>query len=103
MLQFLRRRDPAPPTLAKLLRSVIADAVRSRLDHDDGAMDQVTEVGCASPGCPDAETIVVSMKPRRRSQTAKVPNRMRSLDGMDFDNLAAQPVSRCGRLSEARR
>lgn len=103
MLQFLRGRDPAPPTLAKLPRSVIADAVRSRLDQDDGAMVRAMEVGCADPGCPDAETIVVLMVPGRRSQAAKVPKPMRSLDDTGFDDLAAQLVPRCGRLSEARR
>lgn len=102
MLQFLRRRDPAFADQARILRLVVVDALRDRLGLEDDAVIRVTEVACSDPDCPDAETIAILLRPGRRSEAAKVPRSMRSLDGADLDDLAAQLAAKGG-LPEARR
>lgn len=71
MRLFMRRRGQdeadgrdAARTLAELARRV--------LDLDEEATVSISEIACGDPACGGAETVVLVMRPGRRTEAAKV-------------------------------
>ena len=98
MLQFLERRA-ARIAESRALRWDVTEALRARLDLQEGDLIRVAEVGCADPGCSDMETIALLMRPGRPSEAVKVTKPMLDLEPSDLDDLAAQLVAKCGGLA----
>lgn len=46
--------------------------VRRALDLDEAATVSVSEISCGDPACGGAETVVLVMRPGRRTEAAKV-------------------------------
>lgn len=70
MRLFMRRRgqDQGARDAARAL----ADLVRSTLDLEEEATVSVSEIACGDPACGGAETVVLVMRPGRRTEAAKV-------------------------------
>ncbi|WP_019905529.1 hypothetical protein [Methylobacterium sp. 77] len=61
-----RRRGPADDDA----RRRVEDWVRARVEPD--AVVKVNEILCPDPACPGLETIILVMRPGRKTQAAKV-------------------------------
>lgn len=70
MRLFMRRRGEAGPERDAARR--LADLVRETLDLDAAATVSVSEISCGDPACGGAETVVLVMRPGRRTEAAKV-------------------------------
>ncbi|MFG1300181.1 hypothetical protein V5F49_10350 [Xanthobacter sp. V3C-3] len=70
MRLFMRRRGEAGPE--RDAARVLADLVRDTLALDADATVSVSEISCGDPACGGAETVVLVMRPGRRTEAAKV-------------------------------
>lgn len=70
MRLFMRRRGEAGPERDAARR--LADLVRETLALDEAATVSVSEISCGDPACGGAETVVLVMRPGRRTEAAKV-------------------------------
>ncbi|MEP9353114.1 hypothetical protein ABLE93_05885 [Xanthobacter sp. KR7-65] len=70
MRLFMRRRGEADAT--RDAARVLADLVRDTLALDEAATVSVSEISCGDPACGGAETVVLVMRPGRRTEAAKV-------------------------------
>lgn len=70
MRLFMRRRgdDGAYRDSARAL----ADLVRTTLELEEAATVSVSEISCGDPACGGAETVILVMRPGRRTEAAKV-------------------------------
>ncbi|MGQ3675701.1 hypothetical protein ACT6QH_09435 [Xanthobacter sp. TB0139] len=51
---------------------VLAEMVRRALDLEEEATVSISEISCGDPACGGAETVVLVMRPGRRTEAAKV-------------------------------
>lgn len=70
MRLFMRRRGEAGPERDAARR--LADLVRETLSLEEAATVSVSEISCCDPACGGAETVVLVMRPGRRTEAAKV-------------------------------
>lgn len=70
MRLFMRRRGEAGP--ARDAARTLADLVRATLGLGADATVSVSEISCGDPACGGAETVVLVMRPGRRTEAAKV-------------------------------
>ncbi|MFS8038185.1 hypothetical protein ACI7BZ_14715 [Xanthobacter sp. AM11] len=70
MRLFMRRRGEEGPARDAARR--LADLVRDTLALEAEATVSVSEISCGDPACGGAETVVLVMRPGRRTQAAKV-------------------------------
>lgn len=70
MRLFMRRRGEAGAALDA--SRALADLARTTLALDDMATVSVSEISCGDPACGGAETVVLVMRPGRRTEAAKV-------------------------------
>ncbi len=70
MRLFMRRRGEADGS--RDAARVLADRVREALQLDADATVSVSEISCGDPACGGAETVVLVMRPGRRTEAAKV-------------------------------
>lgn len=70
MRLFMRRRGEAGPALDA--SRALADLVRTTLSLEEAATVSVSEISCGDPACGGAETVVLVMRPGRRTEAAKV-------------------------------
>lgn len=70
MRLFMRRRGEAGP--ARDAARTLADMVRATLSLEEEATVSVSEISCGDPACGGAETVVLVMRPGRRTEAAKV-------------------------------
>lgn len=70
MRLFMRRRDGQAGN--RDASRALADMVRRALDLDEAATVSVSEISCGDPACGGAETVVLVMRPGRRTEAAKV-------------------------------
>lgn len=70
MRLFMRRRGEAGP--ARDAARTLADMVRATLGLEEEATVSVSEISCGDPACGGAETVVLVMRPGRRTEAAKV-------------------------------
>ncbi|TXN32944.1 hypothetical protein [Methylobacterium sp. WL19] len=66
LLGFGRRREPADDTARRRVEEWVRDLV------EPGTVVKVNEILCPDPSCPGLETIVLVMRPGRKTQAAKV-------------------------------
>ncbi|MFG1294732.1 hypothetical protein [Xanthobacter variabilis] len=70
MRLFMRRRGEADST--RDAARALADRVRAVLQLEEAATVSVSEISCGDPACGGAETVVLVMRPGRRTEAAKV-------------------------------
>lgn len=70
MRLFMRRRGEADA--ARDSARALADLVRETLALEPEATVSVSEISCGDPACGGAETVVLVMRPGRRTEAAKV-------------------------------
>lgn len=70
MRLFMRRRGEAGPERDAARR--LADLARETLGLDEASTVSVSEISCGDPACGGAETVVLVMRPGRRTEAAKV-------------------------------
>ncbi|MGR7997592.1 hypothetical protein [Xanthobacter sp. ZOL 2024] len=70
MRLFMRRRDGADGN--RDAARALADLVRQALELEEEATVSVSEISCGDPACGGAETVVLVMRPGRRTEAAKV-------------------------------
>ncbi len=70
MRLFMRRRGEAGAGLDA--SRALADLVRTTLSLEEAATVSVSEISCGDPACGGAETVVLVMRPGRRTEAAKV-------------------------------
>ncbi|MDQ0504594.1 hypothetical protein [Xanthobacter agilis] len=70
MRLFMRRRGEADT--GRDAARALADRVRRLLDLEEEATVSVSEISCGDPACGGAETVVLVMRPGRRTEAAKV-------------------------------
>lgn len=70
MRLFMRRRGEAQG--ARDAARALAELVRRMLDLEEEATVSVSEIACGDPACGGAETVVLVMRPGRRTEAAKV-------------------------------
>lgn len=82
-----RRGRPAGAEALRLREASdrIKDRVTSRLDLDAADAVSVNEILCPDPACPDLETIILVMSPRRATRAAKVRKPMTEVTDADVD------------------
>ncbi|MFK8251598.1 hypothetical protein [Ancylobacter terrae] len=64
---FFRREPRAPDAAAEL-----ADKARALLGVGAEATVSISEISCGDPACGGAETVILVMRPGRRTEAAKV-------------------------------
>ncbi|WP_454917201.1 hypothetical protein [Xanthobacter sediminis] len=70
MRLFMRRRGGADSS--RDAARVLADRARQALGLEEEATVSVSEISCGDPACGGAETVVLVMRPGRRTEAAKV-------------------------------
>ncbi|MFG1479400.1 hypothetical protein V5F53_12155 [Xanthobacter sp. V4C-4] len=70
MRLFMRRRGEAEG--GRDAARALADRVRQALALGEEATVSVSEISCGDPACGGAETVVLVMRPGRRTEAAKV-------------------------------
>lgn len=70
MRLFMRRRGEAGESRDAARK--LADLVREMLRLDEDATVSISEIACGDPACGGAETVVLVMRPGRRTEAAKV-------------------------------
>lgn len=70
MRLFMRRRGEADSS--RDAARALADRVRQALALDEAATVSVSEISCGDPACGGSETVVLVMRPGRRTEAAKV-------------------------------
>jgi len=70
MRLFMRHRGEADA--ARDSARALADLVRETLALEPEATVSVSEISCGDPACGGAETVVLVMRPGRRTEAAKV-------------------------------
>lgn len=70
MRLFMRRRGEGGPE--RDAARALADLVRATLALEEAATVSVSEISCGDPACGGAETVVLVMRPGRRTEAAKV-------------------------------
>lgn len=90
MRLFLRRRgeDQGARDAARTL----ADKVRALLTLEEEATVSVSEIACGDPACGGAETVVLVMRPGRRTEAAKVLRPMAEVGEEDL-RAALRPLA----------
>ena len=68
MAFFMRRRGGADRDASRALAAL----VRTTLGLDEEASVTVSEISCGDPACGGAETVILVMRPGRRTEAAKV-------------------------------
>jgi hypothetical protein len=71
MARFLFRGRSPDPTAQDASRRITGWA-RRILQLDEAATVSVSEIACGDPACGGAETVVLVMRPSRRTEAAKV-------------------------------
>jgi len=71
MRLFMRRRG-AEAEAGRDAARALADLVRRALNLEEEATVSVSEISCGDPACGGAETVVLVMRPGRRTEAAKV-------------------------------
>ena len=66
LLGFGRRREPADDTARRRVEEWVRDLVEPE------TVVKVNEILCPDPSCPGLETIILVMRPGRKTQAAKV-------------------------------
>lgn len=81
MRLFMRRRgDQGTRDAARAL----ADKVRALLALEEEATVSISEIACGDPACGGAETVVLVMRPGRRTEAAKVFRPMAQVEEADL-------------------
>jgi hypothetical protein len=50
----------------------------------------VNEIACPDPGCPDIETVILIMRPGRKTQAVKIAGRLAQVSDSDLVQAAAR-------------
>ncbi|OYX14590.1 MAG: hypothetical protein B7Z15_03400 [Rhizobiales bacterium 32-66-8] len=67
---FMRGRGDAHG--ARDAARALADKIRTLLELDEESSVSVTEIACGDPACGGAETVILIMRPGRRTEAAKL-------------------------------
>lgn len=62
----------------------LADRVRALLDLEEEATVSVSEIACGDPACGGAETVILVMRPGRRTEAAKILKPLASVADEDI-------------------
>lgn len=93
MRLFLRRRGEEAG--ARDAARALADLVRRMLDLEEEATVSVSQIACGDPACGGAETVVLVMRPGRRTEAAKVLRPMAEV-GEEELRAALKPLTAGG-------
>lgn len=88
MARFLFRGRKTDPEAADASRRIMAWA-RAILALDDEATVTVSEIACGDPACGGAETVVLVMRPGRRTEAAKVKMPMAAVSEQTLADVLA--------------
>lgn len=88
MARFLFRGRKTDPEAADASRRIMAWA-RAILALDDAATVTVSEIACGDPACGGAETVVLVMRPGRRTEAAKVKMPMAAVSEQTLADVLA--------------
>lgn len=69
---FMRRKGEGAGEGTRDAARALADLVRATLALEEAATVSVSEISCGDPACGGAETVVLVMRPGRRTEAAKV-------------------------------
>lgn len=69
---FMRRKGESAGEGTRDAARALADLVRVTLALEEAATVSVSEISCGDPACGGAETVVLVMRPGRRTEAAKV-------------------------------
>ena len=88
MARFLFRGRKTDPEAADASRRIMVWA-RAILALDDEATVTVSEIACGDPACGGAETVVLVMRPGRRTEAAKIKMPMASVSEQTLADVLA--------------
>ncbi len=72
MARFFMRGRGASGEGARDAARKLADRIREILQLEEEASVSVTEIACGDPACGGAETVILVMRPGRRTEAAKL-------------------------------
>jgi hypothetical protein len=87
---LFRRAKPVGGDRLDALKSI----VRERLGLDDAAVVSISEIQCGDPACPGNETVILVMRPKRRTAAYRVPAPLSEVGPEDIEAaLREEPPS----------
>lgn len=93
MRLFMRRKGEG--SAHRDAARVLADMVRAELALEEEATVSVSEIACGDPACGGAETVVLVMRPGRRTEAAKILKPMATVTPDDLKG-ALKPLMEGG-------
>jgi hypothetical protein len=88
MLRWLRERRIHKSDQAPLLAQ-IKSRIRVSFALDEADTVVVNEIACPDPGCPDLETVILIMRPGRKTQAVKIAGPLSQVSDSDLVRAAA--------------
>ena len=90
MLQWWRERRAQAEERAMLVAG-IKPRVRTAFGLGEADTIAINEIACPDPGCPDIETVILIMRPGRKTQAVKIAGPLAQVGDADL----AQAAARC--------
>lgn len=92
MRLFMRRHGQSAGESGRDAARALADLVRRALALEEEATVSISEIACGDPACGGAETVILVMRPGRRTEAAKVTCPMAQVSEDDL-RAALRPLA----------